>query len=82
MSRFYGSLVGSRGDATRQGTAKSGIRSHTRGWQVGARVNCFVGDNGNDQVAINITGGSSNPQVVQSLGTYELRDGELHKVDS
>ena len=38
MSRFYGSLQGSRGEATRQGTRASGITSHTRGWNIGARV--------------------------------------------
>ena len=80
MSRFYGNLKGGRGEATRQGTANSGIQSHTRGWELGARVACFVGDNGNDQVVINLTGGSSDPSCRLSLGTYELRNGQLHKV--
>lgn len=77
MSRFYGSLKGNRGEATRQGTPKSGITSHTRGWHIGARVACFVGDNGEDLIAINLTGGSSNSSCKLSLGTYKLQDGKL-----
>lgn len=38
MSRFYGSLHGARGEATRQGTAASGIIAHPRGWDLGVRV--------------------------------------------
>ncbi len=38
MSRFYGDLKGSRGNATRQGTKASGIEGHVRGWGTGARV--------------------------------------------
>jgi len=79
MSRFYGSLQGSRGAVTRQGTSNSGITSHTRGWQIGARVTCFVGEDGQDHVVINITGGSSNPSCLLSLGTYKLVNGIVTK---
>jgi len=54
MSHFYASIKGSRGEATRLGTPNSGIKGHIRGWNLGVRVACFVGDNGKDQVVINL----------------------------
>ena len=59
MARFYASIQGSRGMATRQGTAKSGIAGHIRGWHSGARVWCYVNEDGEDAVHISITGGST-----------------------
>ena len=79
MSRFYGSLKGNRGEATRCGTAKSGINSHARGWHIGARVSCFVNQDGQDEVWIRLTGGSSNPSQQLDLGGYILRDGKIIK---
>jgi len=38
MSRFYASIQGSRGEATRQGTPNSGIIGHIQGWGSGVRV--------------------------------------------
>ena len=32
MSHFYGYLTGNRGDVTRTGSKKSGIRAHLRSW--------------------------------------------------
>lgn len=58
MSHFYGSLQGNRGQATRQGTAKSGIDGHIRGWKVGARVECRVNENGQDVISVCATHGS------------------------
>lgn len=52
MSRFYGSLNGSRGVATRQGTEKSGISGHIRGWNVGAYVTVDIDDDGSDMVTV------------------------------
>ncbi|KKN53784.1 hypothetical protein LCGC14_0598770 [marine sediment metagenome] len=81
MSRFYGYLRGNRGLVTREGTANSGIKGHTGGWHIGARVECFVGDDGSDYVVINITDGSSNSSCLKSLGTYRLVNGKLEKVN-
>ena len=80
MSRFYGSLQGSRGEATRQGTAKSGITSHTRGWDIGAHVTCWVNENGQDEVTIRLTGGSRNPSTLKTLGSYILADRTFCKI--
>jgi len=38
MARFYASIQGNRGEATRMGTPTSGISGHVRGWNVGVRV--------------------------------------------
>lgn len=38
MGRFYASIQGNRGEATRMGTPTSGIRGHIRGWNAGCRV--------------------------------------------
>lgn len=44
MSHFYGDIKGCRGEATRCGSAESGIRGHIRGWHIGASVRCFERD--------------------------------------
>lgn len=81
MSRFYGDLQGGRGIATRQGTTNSGIDSHVRGWDTGARVICDVVEllvDGKprkvDRVRVYRTGGSHN-----SGGDLiaEWKDGDL-----
>lgn len=57
--RFYASIQGNRGTATRMGGKRSGIGGHIRGWDIGARVVCFVDVNGKDVVRVYKTGGSS-----------------------
>ena len=74
MSRFYASIEGNRGEATRQGTPKSGIRGHVRGWKLGARVFCFVNEQGEDSVKVELTGGSSEPGTKKDLGTFTSED--------
>jgi hypothetical protein len=60
MSRFYGSMQGSRGEATRCGTTVSGVTAHVRGWLVGAIVTVETcGQCGEDRVSVGLTGGSS-----------------------
>ena len=59
MSRFYGSLQGSRGAATRQGDAESGISCHVRGWDIGIEVRGYVNEEGQDEFRVFITGGSN-----------------------
>ncbi len=66
MARFYAEIQGNRGDATRMGSAASGIYSHTRGWHTGARVDVddingtLVAEDGTgDRVDVKRTGGSN-----------------------
>lgn len=80
MSRFYGSLQGSRGEATRQGTTKSGIRGHIRGWHIGAEVSVYPNQLDEDVVHVQITRGSGNSSTLLDLGTFKLVDGRAVKV--
>jgi len=60
MSRFYGSLQGNRGEVTRGGSKRSGIRGHIRGWNVGVKVVCsFDFENMRDVCRVYKTGGST-----------------------
>lgn len=62
MSQFYASIEGNRGVATRQGTKRSGIQGHIRGWHTGARVDCYHDEQtGQDIVRVFRTGGSQRP---------------------
>lgn len=58
MAQFYGSMKGSRGEATRLGTKNSGFDAHIRGWNIGARVYLRHVD-GKDVVSVYKTGGSN-----------------------
>ena len=61
MSRFYGSMQGSRGEATRCGTPSSGITAHVRGWEVGVMAEVKVCSKcGGDRVLVELTGGSND----------------------
>jgi len=74
MARFYGSLKGNRGQATRTGTKKSGIEGHIRGWDVGTKVRCFVNEDGNDVVAVFLTSGSHGRMHDVLLGEFTEKD--------
>lgn len=75
MSRFYGDLQGSRGQAARCGTPNSGISSHVRGWDIGIRVD-VTADGPTDKVNVSLTGGSNYPSSV-SLFTVSDSNRDL-----
>lgn len=78
MSRFYASIQGNRGEATRQGTAESGMHGHIRGWGLGARVIMHEGSDEQDRIDIAITGGSTGRHANVSLGQwYRNKNGDL-----
>ena len=70
MAHFYGSMTGARGEATRCGTANSGITAHIRGWNIGARVSCYVDANGKDHITVTRTGGSTGRTSEQVVADY------------
>lgn len=80
MARFYGDLQGNRGQATRMGTAKSGMDGHIRGWNIGARVWMRVNDAGEDEVTVDITRGSNGAGQSRRIGTYKIVNGEITKI--
>ena len=60
MARFYASIQGNRGEATRTGSASSGIEGHIRGWNLGAKVEMFTDpETGRDRLVIYRTSGSN-----------------------
>ena len=73
MSRYYASVRGGKGEATRQGHERSGIESHTRGWTVGVKVRGYA-EGTADEFAIYATSGSSGAGNDRLLGVVCLGD--------
>ncbi len=76
MSKFYGSITGSaKTAATRCGSKKSGIESHTRGWDQGIRVTASVQKVGpgrtleRESFEVYLTGGSNGKSNDIHIGT-------------
>jgi hypothetical protein len=77
MSRFYANIQGNRGEATRQGTEKSGLYGHIRGWNVGISVQCFVDPYGKDAIRVSLTSGSGGGKTSRTIGIYRQEDLDL-----
>lgn len=69
MARFYASMKGSRGEATRMGTPSSGIHAHIRGWDVGISVD-IQDVNGVDVCYVYKTAGSHGAGTRKLIGTF------------
>jgi hypothetical protein len=76
MSRFYASIQGSRGMATRQGSEESGIEGHIRGWNLGVEVFFQVDGRGEDTCIVYLTGGSYRSANAKFLGRFSRKDLE------
>lgn len=76
MSRFYASIQGNRGEATRTGSANSGIVGHIRGWNVGVHVvvGPKCGNEDMDECCIYLTGGSNGRSDSILLGRFTVDD--------
>lgn len=76
MARFFGSLQGRNGPATRLGSTNSGIEAEARGWHVGVRVSGHAnGDD--DEFDIYATGGSTASSPSFYIGTVQKYKGRL-----
>ena len=71
MARFFGTVAGARGEATRLGAQQ--LTATARGWDVGGELIVSIGPDGRDQVAVYATRGSHAPYARVLLGT--IRDG-------
>jgi hypothetical protein len=82
MSKWYAEIKGNRGLASRQGTVKSGIWSHTRTWDIGIEVTCGDEDD-KDAIYVQLTYGSNGysrrANFVPST-VIVIRDGKLDYV--
>lgn len=75
MAQFYANIQGNRGQATRQGTKKSGFDGHIRGWNIGARVFMrFNEETQEDGVTISLTSGSNGRHLSKQLGVFTVKD--------
>jgi len=73
MARFYADIKGNRGEATRMGTAGSGITGHIRGWGIGCKVD--INADGDDDICyIWLTSGSNGRYGNLLLGTFRPED--------
>ena len=69
MSRFYGSMQGSRGEVTRCGTKNSGIHARVRGWNIGIVAEVReCGKCGGDRVFVGLSGGSNDGTIPGGYG--------------
>lgn len=70
MAHFIGGVCGNRGEATRLGTANSGIHCYANGWNIGIKASVYVNSNGEDEVIVTITSGSNDNTNQKTLGTF------------
>lgn len=72
MSRFYGSMQGSRDTTvTKCGTKNTGMHAHIRGWNLGAMVSMSTDSEDNDIVTVTLTGGSNGTMQSKTLGSFK-----------
>ena len=70
MARFYASIQGNGQATERMGTTNSGIRAHARGWDVGARIVVYTNENGDDEVVVYRTGGSTGRNSDRQIARF------------
>jgi hypothetical protein len=79
MSRFYGSLQGDRAAVTR--TGHRGISAHPRGWNVGVRVEGYIGSEARDTFEVRLSGGSNGTGVDRPLVTVSATErGDVRRI--
>jgi hypothetical protein len=76
MARYRGTVAGSRGDASRLGTAASGLRVTCNGWKSGV---CIIArdDNGDDVFDVYMTAGSDGTGRKVFIGRIVEDDGDV-----
>ena len=74
MSHFYGSIQGSRGEATRCGTKSSGMSGHIRGWNLGCQAFMYVDEDGKDRCEVYLTSGTNERYAIKRLGNFTEED--------
>jgi len=72
MSHFYGTVKGTRGEATRCGSKKSGMLTYCASWKGAIRCFAYVDGKGHDCVRVERT-------AWQGKGTYKLLYNGLFK---
>lgn len=70
MAHFRGTIKGTRGEASRLGTAKSGLIVNANGWDFGVKV--ILKEDGHDIADIYLTGGSHDAEIPVYLGSFSV----------
>jgi hypothetical protein len=77
MARFWGSIQGNRGEATRLGTPASGLEVRANGWDQGVKIFASVdATTGEDIHQIIQTGGSSGGGKEREIA--RIKGGKLY----
>lgn len=82
MARFYGEVKGAAA-TTASRIGHEMMTAHIRGWNLGAKITISVNEKGQDELVIQVTGGSNNPEsgnVIYHDSTKD--DGKLLAVGS
>lgn len=73
MAHFYGTVQGHRGEASRLGTRRSGLRATASGWNIGGQLDMeHVADK--DRVCLLVRDGSNGPGSM--FGCIAMRERE------
>ncbi len=70
MAHFIADVEGGRGPASRTGTKNSGMTTHTRGWNLGVRVELRHED-GEDVAYVYRTGGSNGNGIEKIIAVLK-----------
>jgi hypothetical protein len=69
MAQFYGTIKGTRGEASRLGDKKNGFTGTVNGWTGGVRVEAYYDEDiGQDVFKIYATGGSKGMECDGYIG--------------
>lgn len=71
MTRFRGTMIGNRNEASRLGTTTSGLRATINGWNAGVEVDAYNTDKNFDGFSIYATSGSNGAMAREFIGTVE-----------
>ena len=70
MSHFYGTLKGTRGEATRCGDKSSGITTTAASWHGAVRTHLYVDENGIDRYEVYLVpwqGAGANVRIAKGI---------------
>jgi hypothetical protein len=87
VAHFMGTVRGTRGEASRLGSPKSGLQVKANGWRSGVRVRAFVDADGRDCFQVHVTGGSGygpGERLIATVhaGIVDVENGErAHRIE-
>jgi hypothetical protein len=80
MARFMSVIKGNRGEVSRLGSPKSGIKAYINGWDLGVYVSGQVDEHGNDVFYIYKTGGSTSSFYRELIAEINTSTAKLQDV--